>query len=274
MSVIVLASCTTDVDLYVEKLPERAQDSKVLKRVTRLGGCGYHVAKSCNDAVLACPLGVGIYADFIKDTIFDEEMDILFFPVKEENGMCLCLIEPDGQRTFIASHGAEYHFSLDMVEQLPEAEYVYLSGIDLEEESNSFIIEEVRNKNWIPFFSPGPRIAKIRNVADQILELKPYLHMNKEELLEWTNLSLEEGMRSLYEKTKRLVIVTDGKKGSYAYEGALYFEPSDPIVSKNVTGAGDTHAGSCLDSLTKGVCVQEMLKIANEKAKEKIRDTK
>ena len=74
----------------------------------------------------------------------------------------------------------------------------------------------------------------------------------------------------LWQKTGQPVIVTDASRGSYAYDQKLVHVAVQPVRSENVTGAGDTHAGSCLDSLSQGMDLETMLEKANQKAKEKI----
>lgn len=267
---LILASCTCDVILYVDHLPLSCQDVKVKKRETKIGGCGYHVAKACEQSILACPCGTGIYGDFVKQALLQEDISFYCPQVLEENGVCFCLIEPNGERTFMASHGAEYHFSPEILEDLPETEWVYVSGIDLEEKQNHCVIEYLKNKKRKVFFSPGPRVDQIPAVLEEMLTLHPVLHMNKEECEAWTGQEFKKGMEMLWQKTGQPVIVTDASRGSYAYDQKLVHVAVQPVRSENVTGAGDTHAGSCLDSLSQGMDLETMLEKANQKAKEKI----
>ena len=81
-----------------------------------------------------------------------------------------------------------------------------------------------------------------------------------------TNMEFEKGIQFLYQKTNNIVFVTDGKNGSYAYDGSLHFQPSIPIIIKNTIGAGDSHAGICLKGLYENKTVDSILKEANEYA--------
>lgn len=170
----------------------------------------------------------------------------------------------------MANHGAEYHFSPEILEDLPETEWVYVSGIDLEEKQNHCIIEYLKDKKRNVFFSPGPRVDQISSVLEEMLTLHPVLHMNKEECEAWTGQEFKKGMEMLWQKTRKPVIVTDAARGSYAYDHKLVYVPAQPVRSENVTGAGDTHAGSCLDGLSQNLDLETMLERANQKAKEKI----
>ena len=90
---LILASCTCDVILYVDHLPLTCQDVKVKKLETKIGGCGYHVAKACEQSLLACPCGTGMYGEFVKQALLQEDLSFYCPQVLEENGVCFCLIE-------------------------------------------------------------------------------------------------------------------------------------------------------------------------------------
>lgn len=270
MKKLILASCTADVYLYVDQIPSSSQDAKVMHKEMVLGGCGYHVAKACEEAILFCPLGQGIYGDFVRQHLLNEDLECLLYPVKEDNGVCYCMIEENGQRTFLSDHGAEYHYAKEMFSDLPPTDWIYVSGIDLEEKQNQCVIDYLNYVDANLFFSPGPRVTFIPVICEKMLKRRPVLHMNKEECESWTRRSMEEGMKYLWDQTQRPVIVTDSFRGSYAYDGEMVYVPSVPVCSTNVTGAGDTHAGSCLDSLSQGLDLETMLKKANQKASEKI----
>lgn len=265
MKHLIIASCTADLYLHVDHLPTSAQDVKVISSQMVLGGCGYHVSKGCQNSILVCPLGTGVYGQFVKDQLLQENIEMILPTVSQENGVCICLIEPNGQRTFLSSHGAEYFYTEAMLKSLPQADWIYVSGIDLEERCNQCVIDYCAKSKSQIFFAPGPRVFAIRDVLEQMLSLKPVLHMNKEECEAWCQCSFKEGMMSLYQKTKKPVIVTDASRGSYAYDGnTMYYEVEKAVITKNATGAGDTHAASCLDSLSQKVALDEMLQQANK----------
>lgn len=259
----VVGSCCVDELLYLDYLPQSGQDAHILKREMKLGGCAYYVAKAIEDCTLISSIGKGVYADFILDEIENENFACTFIPRKEENGVCMCMIEPTGQRTFMSLQGAEYDLCQELLDECDEYDWLYLSGIDLE--SNEEVIEYLQKHPKHIFFSPGPRFEKIKNL-DSILDLHPILHMNMDELNCMTQASIEDGMKELFQRTNQIVFVTDGEKGSYAYDGQLHFVPSIPICPKNSVGAGDSHTGICLKGVHDGKKMDLILKEANEYA--------
>ena len=147
MSIVVLASCTLDVNLYVDRLPERQGDSFVRHKEIKTGGCGYHVARAISDCTLCFPLGTGLYSDLVQKDLFNADFDLYLPRTEEESGVCYCLIEPDGERTFLGNHGAEYHYRKEWLEDLDEFDWAYVSGIDMEEKGNTCILDFIKERN-------------------------------------------------------------------------------------------------------------------------------
>ena len=270
MSIVVLASCTLDVNLYVDRLPERQGDSFVRHKEIKTGGCAYHVARSISDCTLCFPLGTGLYSDLVQKDLFNADFDLYLPRTEEESGVCYCLIEPDGERTFLGNHGAEYHYRKEWLEDLDEFDWAYVSGIDMEEKGNTCILDFIKERNMKFLFAPGPRLREMGDLLDTILSMKPVLHMNTKEVKDWTGKEKEEGMKELFAITGMPVIVTDSSNGAYCFDGQMHFVPTTPIKVKNATGAGDTHAGMCLKGLDLGWSIDKMLEEANKKAGEKM----
>lgn len=270
MSILVAGCCTVDQIVHVESLP-KSQDSLCIdKSIFRLGGCAYNVACAIKDCTFVSTCGQGLFADYVRNEIMKEDFEVCLPFKKGENGYCLCLVEPNGQRSFVAYHGVEYTYDVDVLCDLDGYDYTYVCGMDLEEDDS--ILGYLENASTQIFFACGPRLKYIgKDLVERILKLHPILHMNAKELKEWTNLSLEDGMRFLYEQTSNVVIVTDGHRGSYAYDGLLHFVKSDSIHCLDTTGAGDHHAGICLKCMDLGMDVDLMLKKANDSCLEMLK---
>ncbi len=263
MSILVAGCCTVDQIVHVDSLPKSQDSLRIDKSLFRLGGCAYNVAKAIEDCTFISCCGQGLFADYVRKEIMYESFEVCLPFHKSENGYCLCLVELSGQRSFIAYHGVEYTYDLDALYDLEVCDYTYVCGMDLEEDDS--ILEYLENVDTQVFYACGPRLKYIdENRMERMLALHPILHMNSKEVKEWTGLDMYEGMKSLYEKTSRLVIVTDGDKGSYAYDGNLHFVKSDSFVCRDTTGAGDHHAGICLKYIDLGLDVDSMLKRAND----------
>ncbi|MFA1015486.1 PfkB family carbohydrate kinase [Dubosiella newyorkensis] len=274
----VLGSMTTDVILYVEALPARESDQNLRKQEIKIGGCAFHVANSLGSGLLYVPCGQGIYADFVRKHLDLVKSSYRIKDVAEENGVCYCIVERDGERSFLAYHGAEYKYTSDMLAEMPTCDVLYFDGITMEEAQNECIVTYLQEHPEItPFFACSSRVEYVA-CLEKILALSPILHMNLNEFYLLGNRiqlfdvmdDFEESLSQLYALTNNLIIITAGKEGAYGYDGVLHFMPAKKAEVYNTIGAGDTHAGMCLYGLQNDFSIEQMLKAANEKAARKV----
>ncbi|MGN1404696.1 MAG: carbohydrate kinase family protein [Erysipelotrichaceae bacterium] len=269
--VLLIGSTTTDVTMEIDHLPGIEEDINPRSQILSLGGCASNVAwvlKHFNvPFTLASPVGKGLYGDFVRNELNKRNIDI-WKESDEVNGSCICLITKDGNRTFLAYHGAEYHFYKEWFDSLDVSEYelAYISGIDIEEEVNECIIEFLEESK-LPFvFACGPRINCLnKERLNRLLKLNPILHLNKREAMCLTDDS--DLLNGLYKLNHNIVIITDGANGTLAYDGnKKVFVPSLKVKQLDGTGAGDSHIGTVIVCLMQGMDLEDSLKKANEVA--------
>lgn len=269
---LIIGSMTLDIRLQVDHLPARTQDVNVFQQQFTVGGCAYNVYQAMSfldpSPCLLTRMGTGIYAQALQQQI-DDEMGILIERCSEENGCCYCLVEKDGERSFLSVHGGEYCYPFAMIDELDlsAVRFVYLCGIDLEETQNQRLLAILKNYPLIRlFFAPGPRAEHLSADCWRTLyELHPILHMNETEVCTFTGCaSSEMAIQQAYARSKALVIVTMGERGSMAYDGEnLIYAPAKSCEVVDTIGAGDAHAGACLAMLQQKANVKNMLKKAN-----------
>lgn len=272
-----IGSIVADVIIQVDHLPSREEDLAVLNQTVQLGGCAYN-ASDCfyhfqKPYHLLCPVGQGVYGEFIKKQLSKKQIPILLTSPKD-NGCCYCFVEKNGERTFLSYHGAEYLFEKEWFNHI-QPDYndiIYVSGLEIEEVTGDTIIEFLnRSKNGRIFFAPGPRLENIPIKRwKAIMALHPIIHLNEKEALTITNTQNEkEAAKALYRQSLAPVIITLGQRGSLCYDGTNYIlvatNPSNYIV--DTIGAGDNHAGMCVLGLTQGLSWRTILDIANRYAK-------
>lgn len=274
MSVLVIGSVTCDVSLYVDHLPSVEDDVNVRKQKMSVGGCAYNVANmlrltGVNHQLVSCN-GTGLYASFVRDEMRKKGMAPMFRS-EEENGVCYTLVDGEGNRTFMAAHGAEYHFSREMLASvdLKDTDLIWFCGLDLEDREGENIVSFLEENRKIPmFFSPGPRILSIsEDVMKRIVSLHPSVHLNYREasaFLRDDSLNKEETVRQLHEKGFERVVMTDGGNPAVIYDqGQPATIPACQAHVIDGTGAGDSHIGTVLGCLEKGMNLKESVVMAN-----------
>ena len=272
--VLVIGSAVADVIIRLEDhLPVTGEDVHVLSQKMQLGGCAYNVSDMIRHFKVPCipffPVGTGAYGDFIRSQFRERGIESPVPAPAEDNGCCYCFIEAGGERTFISYHGAEYRFYPEWFDLLDadDISSVYICGLEIEEPTGPNIVSFLeKNPSLTVFFGPGPRIMKIASpLMDRIFALRPILHLNETEALEYTGLpSVSQAAAALYARTENTVIITLGKDGCLYFDGEKETVISAfPARQADTIGAGDAHIGAVIASLARGFSLPEAIRTAN-----------
>lgn len=268
-----IGSAVVDVIIHIDHLPQREEDLSVTSQTIQLGGCAYN-ASDCfshfhHPYRLLTPIGKGVYGDLVKKAFQNKKIPIEC-AVDGNQGCCYCLVERDGERTFLAHHGVEYLFPFDLLAQFhpQKDDAIYVSGLEIEEETGDEIISFLENQDARTIlFAPGPRLTHISDKRWQrMMQLHPYLHLNRAEALRLAQATvLEDALRTIYAQSGQAIIVTLGKTGSLCFDGqTIHYAPTSPALKVvDTIGAGDNHAGMCLYGLTQGLSWSKILTNAN-----------
>jgi sugar/nucleoside kinase (ribokinase family) len=194
-----------------------------------------------------------------------------FVKLPEENGCCFCLIEDDGERTFLSRHGAEYAFSKEWMKNIDYStvDSIFVCGIVVEDPTGGEIVDFACDHPELKiFFAPGPRIMNIsRDRIEKLFSCHPVLHLNEREALLFTGKNdIERAADVLAAKTHNVIVITLGDKGAWYKDKD---EPSGHIAApfpakvKDTIGAGDAHCGALIACLKQGRPLDEAVEIAN-----------
>ena len=277
---LIIGSCTVDIVIPTPRLPKRGDSINSGVHRYSLGGCAYNVGSLFRllgmPYLHAVTVGSGIYGDYVKKEM--EEKNIPLFRTSPlPHGACICLVEEDGERSFMAYHGIEYKFSRSWISPSLASQFssVYICGLEIEEDTGEEIVAFLEENNFPSvYFAPGPRLLTIRtSLLSRLFALSPIIHLNDQEIISFTSASsVKEGMKILYEKNRNDVIVTLGKDGAILYDGKdfIYKESRESVVVDTV-GAGDSHLGSYMAFRAMGENKEEALEKANLIASEVVR---
>jgi sugar/nucleoside kinase (ribokinase family) len=203
-------------------------------------------------------VGGGVYGGMVRDWLAAGGL-APFINLDEDNGCCYCLIEADGERTFLSLHGAEYRFSRSWMADLDysQIDSIFICGIDVEDPSGSEIAAFAREHPGLDlYFAPGPRIRHIPpDRLDALLRprapggLGPVLHLNLAEARDFTRRdSPQAAGEALFRITRNDVVITLGAQGCYyrGREDGEGFKPGLPVTPLDTVGAGDAHCGAVI----------------------------
>ena len=275
---LMIGSTVADVMIRVDHLPALEEDVNPYGQTVALGGCCYNAANVLSlyglPFTLFSPVGTGVFGTFVKNRLEERGIEPVLCP-NEENGCCYCIVDREGNRTFLALHGAEYLFRREWFDALDPECYsdAYVCGLELEDKTGDVITEFLqRNPHLNVYFAPSSRILHIPEDRMQaVLDCSPILHLNRREADMWlssqghacSEADTPALCRMLYERTRNTVIVTDGIKGAYAFDGARdYRVGAFPAVAVDGTGAGDSHIGTVMSMRMKGASLEAALRAA------------
>lgn len=272
--ILVIGSTVADIVITIDALPTTAQDIHTKSQNIALGGCAHNVSDAIRHFgvpyVLFTPVGTGLYGDFVRNELAKKNVVSPIPTPSQPNGCCYCLVEASGERTFIVDHGAEYLFHKEWFDQINLKEFssVYICGLEIEEKTGSTIVDFLEHAQLPVFFATGPRICQVpTSLMQRIFALHPILHLNKDELLQYTGKAdMDSAAAALYNQTRNTIIITLGKDGACYYNGhALHHIAPVPVKQVvDTIGAGDSHCGSVIACLYKGMSMDAAISTANK----------
>lgn len=293
--ILCIGAIMADVMSHVPALPGRGEGVVVEKTIAQLGGCAFNSGNAVRQlgqkCLLFAPIGCGVWANFIREQLALRNLAGLEVQTSLDCGSCLCLVEPDGERTMITTPGIERRFEASWFDLIDAADYdlAFASGYEIDGEGGLAIIEFIERNPHIEFwYAPGPRTTYVSDEKmERIKALHPCWHLNDLELLQYaekTGLPLTDGSQPkdfdtifgrvrcaasvLATLSENVVVVTMGPEGAAAFfpDGKHVLVPTEPVEPIDTVGAGDTHLGALVAARHAGKPWEEALTIANRMA--------
>jgi sugar/nucleoside kinase (ribokinase family) len=273
-----------DLLMRVPALPERGGDMLATSAATAVGG-GFNImaaaARQDLPVLYAGGHGTGPWGDLVRAALAAEGIQILR-PRDEhrDTGFDVALVEPDGERTFVTSLGAESVSEARDWAAVPagEGDAVYVSGYGLAATGPGPVLGA-----WaaglpagaLLFVDPGPLAADIPGrVLGPVLARCDWLSCNQREarLLSGSSDPAGAAARLLHDGPEGRagpagVVVRAGAAGCVVAHGDRITSIRTPDVTVvDTTGAGDAHSGVFLAGLAAGLTPEEAARRANAAA--------
>jgi sugar/nucleoside kinase (ribokinase family) len=293
-----------DVLMRVPGLPPRGGDLVATSAEVAVGG-GFNVmaaaARQGLPVLYAGGHGTGPWGDLVRAALAAEGIGLLRPPdPSRDTGFDVALVEPDAERTFVTSLGAESAAEPGSWDAVPAGpgDAVYVSGYGLVAAGSGAALG--RWAAALPpavllFVDPGPLVAQIpADVLEPVLARCDWLSVNAREAALLTGVTAEEAAPRLLTRTARAnVIVRTGPDGCFLAQrppprqptrlpapdaapardaprsrdkDGLDHIPAPAVHAVDTTGAGDAHAGVFLAALADGLPPTDAARRANAAA--------
>lgn len=246
---------------YADKIP--------VEKMARVDGVG----NAANHAVGAARLGLktaiftivghDLSGHAIRKKLSEEGVSTRYIAEDKKRGSNYStVIDYKGERTILV-----YHEQRDYAwPKLPKSRWLYLTSMGAGHEAmyNDAARFISQSKTQVAF-NPGTFQLKLgKDVLRPILSVSRILFVNKEEakrLVGSDVADMKELLSALATLGPRIVVVTDGQKGSYCFDGsAVLYLPifEAPVVER--TGCGDAYGSGFVAALAYGRDVREAMR--------------
>lgn len=288
------------VDLVIEvaDLPARGQNLMADSVAEYAGGSVtvlLAAARLSAECLHAGAIGTGPYGDLIREALDADGIAASAPPVTtQDTGVCVVLIEPSAERTFVTTLGAEREITVESLASadVQPGDLVCVTGYSLAvAQTRDPLLAWLRTlpEDAVVVLDPGAAFAALpADVRDTMLARTDVWTGNAEEatdLLAARSVPVEasEGEASEREivtyaraltplmRAGAVTIVRDGAEGCAVHaHGESTYVPGFPQAPVDTNGAGDTHTGALLAGIADGATWVDACRRANAAAAIKV----
>ncbi|GAB3017602.1 sugar kinase [Nocardioides flavus (ex Wang et al. 2016)] len=271
-------------------LPDRGQNVMASSATDYAGGAVtvlLAAARFGADCVHAGAHGTGPHGDLVREALGRDGITVSAPPVDDlDTGICVVMLEPSAERTFVTTLGAERRISVDSLGTSGPrpGDLVCVTGFSL-------ALDSTRDPllAWLPalppevvvVLDPGAAFAGLpEDVRLAMLEVTDVWSSNAEEAEELLRALGHEPPSDLAALTTAVApllrgdavaIVRDGPEGCAVHvAGETSYVPGFPQAPVDTNGAGDTHTGALLAEVAAGTAWVEACRRANAAAAIKV----
>ena len=288
--VIHTGQALVDVVVEVPDLPARGQNVMASSATDYAGGAVTVLVAAARfgaECVHAGAHGTGPHGDLVRAALAAEGIGASAPPVADvDTGICVVMVEPSAERTFVTTLGAERRISVDSLATSDPrpGDLVCVTGFSLALDSTRAPLLA-----WLPtlhpevvvVLDPGAAFAGLpEDVRAAMLEVTDVWSSNAEEA---EDLLREVGQQPPTDlpgltaaiapllRGEAVAVVRDGPEGCAVHvAGETTYVPGFPQTAVDTNGAGDTHTGALLAEVAAGTPWVEGCRRANAAAAIKV----
>ena len=274
-----------EMDLYCLKYGEKIE---IDHSAFEIGGGALNTA-SCFaklgfNTAAAVKIGKGVNSKEAAKRLKQNHIasDFVMCTDEERTGFSIILTSFEGDRTVLAHRGANITLKVEDIDfdKLKNTKWIYCAPLNSKYGNVLETIAEFAAKNKIKIAHNLGGRALDRGIKElkPILKNLNILSLNTQEATRITGIEqkytkkqksvinddVKDMMKLLKEYVKDIVIITDGKKGAYAYDGKkFYYAPIYPTKRVSSLGAGDAFASTFCAACMMGKDILTSLELAS-----------
>ena len=274
--VVVIGGACGDMLLSVPRMPLSGEDVEAKDNGLQIGGCAFNVARVLSQlgvpVVNGMPVGNGSWGVSVAAAMAALNLPIVMRHPEMDNGWCLALAEPNGERTFISVTGCEANMTPQMLQQLQPTQdaLIYVNGYELFGDGGQALRDWILAQSQQKVIDFGPRLPGIPpEFITALFGSNTILTLNRDE----ARYLLGEGdliaLAQDYAEHSSLTLICRLDK-----DGAWICPPKSApcaiaayrVEVVDTIGAGDAHSGGLLAGLSAGWPLAQAVDLANRVA--------
>jgi len=234
-----------------------------------LGGDAANVAVGASrlglSSGLVAEIGKDEFAQKILNTLKNENVNVENISQTEgQQSSFSTIINYKGDRTILSEHvKREHNFDLENI----STKWVYLTSLGEKwQEAYNKTADFIKRTGCSLAFNPGTVQVEHKDGIRNVLSITNVLLVNKEEGEEILGFlhgekNIEEILRELQELGPKIVVITDGKNGSFAVDlgGKIVTEEIIKTEVVEKTGAGDAYSSGFISALINNKPIAEAM---------------
>ena len=257
--VIHTAQALVDAVMEVPSLPARGGNVMATSYRRYAGGAVtilLAAARSGAHCVHAGAVGTGPNGDLVREALAADGVQLASPPVADlDTGVCVVLVEPTAERSFVTTQGAERHITVESLaaSEPVTGDLVCVSGYSLVGRTRDPLVAWLATlpDDVVVVLDPGATFAELGSrTRDAVLERTSVWTGNAEESAALSGVTGVEETAQVVATLLRpdaVTIVRDGPRGCAVREGGrTAYLPGHPQRPVDTNGAGDTHTGVLL----------------------------
>jgi len=235
-----------------------------------LGGNAANVAVGISrlelTTALVAEIGKDEFAQKIINTLSKEKVNSTkVYQIENQQSSFSTIINFKGERTIFSEHvRREHNFSFEDI----STKWIYLTSLgEAWTDAYNKTVDFIKKTGSNLAFNPGTlQIKSGKTNIENVLSITNLLFVNKEEGEELLNYphgqkSIEEIITNLQKFGPKIVVITDGKNGSYSVDerGNILKEEVAERKVVEKTGAGDSYSSGFLGAILHGKLIKEAM---------------
>ena len=186
------------------------------------------------------------------------------------------IISNNGDHTMFLYRGANDNLQIKKWGKIKKTKWLYVSSLTGNSSKNLERIGKIAGRGKVKLaWNPGSQqLDKGYRGLKDILKVTNILILNKAEAKDLASFKGKESTKNDEALLKKLrnygpeiVVVTDGLKGSLAYDGQyVYKVKAERVKTVETTGAGDAYGSTFVAGIIKGHNIKESMKLASKNA--------